>query len=140
MEFKKFAEKHFYAEIKENREITSELRHKLLNQKHPRLETFMNNLAKQLLEAQQGRVRAGKPPFKLQDLVWSVRETTKVFLLTIEIEAKKMYETEAQRLAAQKAASELADMDATLEGKPQGAFEEMGLVITDGSTTHNAQA
>ena len=140
MEFKKFAEKHFYNEIRENKDISSELRRKLLTEKHPRLEIFLTNVSRQLMEAQQNRVLKGKKPFKLPDLVWSVRETTKVFLLTIEMEAAKMYQTEAQRIAAQNKASEQADMDATLEGKPQGAFEEMGLVITDGSTTHNPPA
>lgn len=135
MDFKAFARKHFYAEIRENKEINSDLRRKLLKGNHPRIEILLTNTAKELHQAQIGRTQQGKKPFAETYMVWGVREITKVFLHTIELEARKMYETDAEKFKKQQQAQNVSDMDQTLAGKSQGAFEEMGLVIEDKTQT-----
>jgi len=137
MEFRRFATKHFRAALTEmsHEEISSELRFKLLQGNHPRINVLLDNLARELQAAQLVEVKAGRKPHTLPELAWSVKEMTKVFVHTIEMEATRMYRTEAQRLAEQRKAQQEADMASTLEGKPVGAFEEMGLVIEDKSAS-----
>lgn len=136
MEFRRFAAKHFRATIvaMTDQEISSELRWRLVSGNHPRINLLLDNLARELYNVQLIQVKRGQKPHTLSDLAWSVKEMTKVFVHGIELEATKMYKTEAARLLEQKKAQEEADMQSTLEGKPQGAFEEMGLVIEDKST------
>jgi hypothetical protein len=134
MNWKQFVRKHFQTEIRENQTITGELRAKLLKGSHPNVEKFLDNMARSLQQDAISKNRLGKQR-KETDQIWSVREMTKVFIHMIEQEARKMYQKESERLAEQRKAIDEADMEATLAGKPQGAFEEMGLTIEDKSQT-----
>jgi hypothetical protein len=122
------------AEIRENQEINGELRAKLLKGSHPNVEKFLDRMAHQLQQDAIQNNRKGKMR-KETDQIWSVREMAKVFVHMIEQEARKMYQKESEKLAEQRKLQERIDMEATLSGKPQGVFEEMGLTIEDKSQT-----
>lgn len=127
-----FIKKHFHLAVGSLNppDISNELKHELLKGNHVMVNRFYQNLAKQLNDVQVSRRNKGKKPASLQDVVWMIHGLTKVFVTGIEVQAKRRIESELERLKREQEAQKTKDMESTIAGKPQGIFEEMG-VVTD---------
>jgi len=113
--------------------ISVELKRQLLRDrdKHPRLGVFLSNMSKELVNMQTQRRKEGKKPATLAQVIWLIEEMTTVFVVSIEAEAKRRMESDLARLQREQEAQAQKDLDLTLEGKPQGIYEEMGLIANE---------
>jgi hypothetical protein len=130
------ARKYFIEAVNAHPKASSDLKQALnraLKRKNQRLETFIDNLGREITIAKAAQLKSGKPQFSPQEIKWVVKEMTDLFVLGIEGEANRRIESDLARLAREQAAQNKAELDATLEGNPQGAFAEMG-IITDEKT------
>lgn len=133
MDLNRFAKAEFRRRIMQMdfTQINPILKQKLLRGDHPRVNRFLENVAKEITEVNKTRIRKGKQAASKENLQWLVGTLTDAFVYSVETEVRLQTEAESERLKRQRAAQEVADMEATLAGKPQGIYEEMGIVFDE---------
>jgi hypothetical protein len=85
----------------------------------------------ELVKMQTQRRKEGKKPATFAQVIWLIEEMTTVFVVSIETEAKRRMESDLAKLQREQEAQIQKDLDLTLEGKPQGIYEEMGLIANE---------
>ena len=136
MEYLNFVKKTYQEAISLNSSISSDLRHAL--RAHERMPLMFNNLAKELQNVQDLRLRQNKKLIDEKTLKNVVYDFTNIFIAGVEAEAKSRYESDIQRLAAEAEAQKKADLDATASGKTSGdyidIFEDGEIKMVDDRT------
>ena len=95
---------------------------------HPRLETFLDNLGQQFVEADKILVKKGLF-VKRETMQTTVYDMTKVFITGFELEAKKRFESDLAKSAREAEAAKVAAMDDFLNGGTDNEYaEELGLI------------
>lgn len=121
---------YFLEAVRMNVNSDPALRDKLLNGYHPRVEGFITNLNNEIRKARLKLIRKGKIITE-QTVKGLVYDFTAMFMSNMETEARRRYESDLERVAREAQIQEHKDMDATLDGKPSGIFEEAGVQIDD---------
>lgn len=121
--------KAFIKAVQHSETCDPELRRRLLRNRHPKIELFLQNLAIQVTQVQGMRLSQRKPLFGERTIQSLVTDMTEVFIKNIMAEAQRMYESDLAKSLREKEAQAIKDMESTLAGKPAGAFEEMGLQV-----------
>lgn len=129
----------FYKAVKENIDCPSDLRSALLK-KHPNVENYLILLTKEITKVQEHGIKKRGRPYAQKYIEDVVKDMTNIFIKRLKFEAQKMYESDIVRLERERKIQEQKDMDATVDGKPQGIFEEMGVVVNDKTASQEAKA
>ena len=119
----------FTEAVRLNTEAPQELKDVLLRG-HPNLDNFLNNIEKQLVEADAILQKRGKV-VKLETLKGFVYDMTNLFLKGFEGEAKRRYESDLERLRREAEQNAVKEMDAFLEGDNDNEFGEAGVVTNE---------
>lgn len=122
--------KWFVEAVKLNPEVSGELQRKLTREypPDPHVEKFLDNLAEQFIKADQLLQKQGLfvKEKTMQDTVYDM---TKVFITAIELEAKRMYESDLEKAARRAKEDEIKAMDDFLAGGTDNEYaEELGLI------------
>lgn len=119
----------FNEAVRLNTEAPQELKDVLLRG-HPNLDNFINNVEKQLVEADAILQKRGKV-VKLETLKGFVYDLTNMFLKGFEGEAKRRYESDLERLKREAEEQAQKEMDAFLEGDTDNEFGEAGVITNE---------
>jgi hypothetical protein len=117
----------YYIDAVDKLDIPSDLRQAL--RANERVPQFVIKMAHEFKEAQEIRLRRGKPFFTQEQLKDVVYDYTKVFCKMLQTNYERMVENEHTRLAREAKASYKKDLENTINGKPTGEFE--GVFIED---------
>lgn len=118
----------WYEEAVRLSECDSELKRKLLSPRRPpKLNLFIDNMCKAFVDAD--KLLVGRGLFvKETTMQTTVYDMTKVFITGIELEAKRMYESDLDKAARKAEADKVAAMDNFLAGGTDNEYaEELGL-------------
>lgn len=113
----------WYQEAIAIKPIDAELKAALRTQE--RIPLFVTNLATELQKVQDLRLKKGKPLFGERTLKETVYDFVDVFIKGLVSAKNAEYEASINKIVRAQKAQELKDMESTLDGKPQGAFEEI---------------
>jgi hypothetical protein len=111
-----------------------ELKDLLINRKHARVDTFIDNLRLELHKVQLLRVKRNKGPASPKQIMWLVEELTNVFIVALESAAKQAYMNAHEKRKILDLEQDKKDLDAASEGNLQGEYLELkeeGVVIHD---------
>lgn len=128
--FRKMVEREVMFKINNYKEVPPGLI-SYLNSKPKRLVWFIDNLSKELTHAIALRQLKSQREYKKQLLITAIHDFTKVFVDSCQMEADDKYQSDLERIRKQARVDLVKDMDATIAGKPQGEFEEAGLVTDE---------
>lgn len=123
MHWPSYVEKTFYNFCESADNCPPELIKSLKNS--PRTKVFLHNLSEEISKAERlVTVRRGRP-LKLSTIQATIWDMSRLLLRGIEREATKRIQSEAEKKREQKEADYLKDLEATVDGNPQGEFEEL---------------
>lgn len=125
--------KMFYNAVKENIDCPSDLRSALLK-KHPNVENYLILLNKEITKVQDHGIKKRGRPYAKKYIEDVVRDMTNIFIKRLKFEAQKMYESDIARLERERKIQEQKDLDATVDGKSQGIYADMGIIVNDKTT------
>lgn len=120
----------FLEAVRLNPRANQNLKDKIVHSGHPRLQTFLDNLDREIKQAQAMLLRKGKT-VKPETIKGFVYDLTDTFLNNLEMQARQMYESDNARLAREAKLQEHKDMESTIAGKPSGIFEEAGVLVDE---------
>lgn len=142
MDFVNLTRQWFYEAVRMDVKCDPELRDVLLRGEnkpgtHPKVEEFLGNLDRQIKRAQDKLWKKRKvvKPETVKGLVY---DFAGMFLRNMEEAAKRQYESDIARIVRETKIQEHKDMEATLEGRPSGIFEEAGVIVDE--TTRKDQS
>lgn len=119
----------WYQETIEKLDINTELKKSL--SAHERVPTFIQNLSEEFVKVQQYRLRKGKRHVDVKYLREITIDMVKDFVQKVEKLAEERVLSDLAKRAELDKASDAKDMEETLDGKPAGAFEDMGLEMPE---------
>ena len=121
--FQELARDYYQECIRLHPEIDAEFKRSL--KIHMRVPVFIDNLAKQFQLIQDLRISKGKPPLDKLKLKEIVYDLTALFINSVQEEARKKYQSEANRIMEEQAKQKLKDLQETANGNPSGDYEEL---------------
>lgn len=102
---------------------------------HERIPTFIENMCKEIDKVQTLAIKRRKKKYDDHTIKSLVYDMTNIFISGIEQEARKRYESDAQKFLNQQKEQEQKDLDASATGKLSGEYKEIadeaGLIMTD---------
>ena len=113
-----------------NPKINSDLRAALKS--HERMPLLFKNLAIELEKVQADRVNKWKKPFPEKTLKALIYDMVDVFIMGVEMEVKKRYQSDMERIEEEAKIKAQKDLEATASGVISGDFEE---IFKDGEIT-----
>ena len=113
-----------------NPTINSDLRAALKS--HERMPLLFKNLAIELEKVQADRVNKWKKPFPEKTLKALIYDMVDVFIMGVEMEVKKRYQSDMERIEEEAKIKAQKDLEATASGVISGDFEE---IFKDGEIT-----
>lgn len=131
MDFQYQTREWFRKAVRNNPDIDPALKDKLLHGTHAQVETLIQNLNREIKNAQAILMQKRKKPADPKTVERFVYDLTDMFCKTIQEKAKRMYESDLAKSERERKAQEIKDMDATLAGKPSGIFEEGGVIAKE---------
>lgn len=131
MDFHHNVKKWFRESVRTNPDIDPALRDKLLRGNHPQVQTLVQNLEREIKNAQAVLMQKRRKPADEKTVKGFVYDLTDLFCRGLQEKAKRMYESDLARLERERKEQEVKDMEATLAGKPSGIFEEGGVIADD---------
>lgn len=121
----------FHEALRLNFKMDGELRRMLLEDRHPRVNRFLEDLDKKMKEAMDVFFTRKKRYPSQETMKGLVYDLTAVFVRNLEVQAERLHESDIKRAAREAAIQNKKDMDDTLNGKASGIFEEAGVIIDD---------
>lgn len=97
---------------------------------HPNLETFFDNLVKEIEQAEI-KCKAQRTPLKNSTVQEAVYTMAEVFLIGMENERRMQFEAEINKSVRQKESDKIKEFEAVLAGKAEGEFAEAGLITNE---------
>jgi len=111
-------------------EIEPELKRKLLAEDHPNLNKFIDNLCEQFIQAEKQCRRKGLI-LKTKTMQDTVYDLTKYFVMGLQGEAKRRYESDLEKSAREAEAAKVKEFEDVLQGKATGEFAEAGVISNE---------
>lgn len=124
----------WYDAIKSSTEASYELKESVMKMRANEVTNNVQVLIFELSKHHAASVKKRGRPLNQKEQKQTVKVYVDTWLATVEMAAKQRMKTDAQKSLEAKKAQDIADIEATLNGTPQGIFEEMG-VITDEKIT-----
>lgn len=106
-----------------NKDVNSDLKRAL--KAHERVPNFIDNLSVEFSKVQVQRSREGKSPLSEKTLQQSTYDMVETFITGLKNSYDKAAESEAKKLARERAVQYQKDLEATADGKPSGDFQEL---------------
>lgn len=111
-------------------EIEPELKRKLLAEDHPNLNKFIDNLCEQFIQAEK-QCRHRGLILKMKTMQDTVYDLTKYFVMGLQGEAKRRYESDLEKSAREAETAKIKEFEDVLQGKPTGEFAEAGVISNE---------
>jgi len=138
MHWPTYVKKEFYICCSEQKNCPTELIKAL---KHsPRTKKFLENLSREISKAERLVHKRRGTPLKLSTIRLCIHDMTKVLIRGIELEANAKLQSDSERYRLQVERDYYADLRATVDGKPQGVFEELDIVTTETEESKQTRA
>lgn len=123
--------KNWYREaVQLDLEIEPELKRKLLQEDHPNLNRFIDNLCAQVEQADKICQRKGLI-LKQKTIQTTVYDMTKFFVMGLQGEAKRRYESDIDKAAREAEAAKIKEFEDVLAGNATGEFAEAGVITNE---------
>lgn len=100
--------------------------------RHERKEVFITNVKKEINKIREARLKAGKKPLDEDQISWMIRSMTRFFIAGVKAEATQRHASAAEKTRAKTEADNIADLEATVKGKPQGDYADIVEAVGDG--------
>lgn len=104
---------------------------------HERKESFFKNMKAEINKIREARLKHGKKPLTDDQITWMIRSMTRFFVIGVKAEADHRIASAAEKTRQKTEADNLADLDATVSGKPQGDYAEIVSIVGDGDLDEN---
>ena len=127
----------FYMTVENIQGIDPALRDALLATKRSRnaqakgVDTFVENMTREIQKAHAVKIKKAGRPFKQTHVNELLVEMIALFCWQLETEANRRHESDLAKTVRDREQQEIKDMDNTLDGKPSGIFEEMGVIVNE---------
>lgn len=100
--------------------------------RHERKEVFISNVKKEINILREARLAKGKRPLREDEVSWMIRSMTRFFISGVKAESIRRHASQAEKTRLKAEADNIADLEATVAGKPQGDYADIVEVVGDG--------
>lgn len=126
-DYKPVVDRGYLKAVEELKDIPVELKRSLAT--HERMNTFKDNMVKQLTLIQERRLKLGKKPFAIESINGLIKDMVEVFARNAKTYADNVVKSDIEKYKRLHAEDEKEEMESTLQGNAKGAYEDLGLKI-----------
>ena len=129
MDLKKMIRTHFTKKVGAM-EIPSDVKTGILS--HERKELFLTNVEKQINEVRAKRLQLGRRPLQDPEYIWAIESMTEMFVgASIKYHDERI-KSDAEKTRVKRESDNIADLESTIAGKPQGDYADIVQAVGDG--------